>query len=88
MAMAVISCFKYDYIRAIGFMLAREFFDLLQPLIFTKTLEHLTNDSTTDHMTGTLLALALFASVVCYSLFHEHGCDEGFKIGRSSQQVI
>ena len=88
MAYAVISCFKYDYALAIGFMLIREFFDLLQPYIFTKTLEHLKNEATEDRMTGFLLAFALFASVVCFSLFHEHGCDEGFKIGRSSQQVI
>jgi ABC-type multidrug transport system fused ATPase/permease subunit len=87
-ASAVLWCFKKEYMIAIGFMLIREFFDLLQPYIFTKTLEHLKNDKTEDHMTGFLLAFALFASVVCFSLFHEHGCDEGFKIGRSSQQVI
>ena len=69
-------------------MLTREFFDLLQPFIFTKTLEYLKNERSDDRMTGLLMAFALFMSVVAYSLFHEHGCDQGFKIGRSSQQVI
>lgn len=69
-------------------MLVREFFDLLQPFIFTKTLEHLKNEETEDRMRGYMLAFALFMSVVCHSLFHEHGCDHGFTIGRQSQKVV
>ena len=77
-ATAMFNCFKWDYMKAIGIWVLKYICDMFQPFIFSKTVEYLKDGDSEDTQTGLWLAMAMFLSVLGCSLFHEHGCFQGF----------